>query len=94
MAVAPTGCAFPRYHQDGCLRVQAVKAASWPPFVTLWTNYNLHLAQVIAHLPADKLAAQCRIGDDSPVTLKFLAEDYLRHLLHHLGQIGAADSGR
>jgi hypothetical protein len=26
------------------------------------------------------------------VTLKFLAGDYLRHLLHHLGQIGAATS--
>jgi hypothetical protein len=26
------------------------------------------------------------------VTLRFLAEDYLRHLFHHLGQIGATTS--
>ncbi len=84
---------FPGYDQDGCVRVQAVQSAPWPLLVTLWTNYNLYLAHVIAHLPASQLEASCRIGEDAPVTLKFLAEDYLTHLLHHLGQIGAAASG-
>jgi hypothetical protein len=72
------------------VRVQAVESAPWPLLVTLWTNYNLYLAHVIAHLPVGQLAAQCRIGEDVPVTLKFLAEDYVTHLLHHLRQIGAA----
>jgi hypothetical protein len=85
---------FPEYDTPGCVRVQAVQSAPWPLLVTLWTNYNLYLAHVLAHLPADKLAAQCRIGHDAPVTLKFLTEDYLTHLLHHLNQIGAAGSGR
>jgi DinB superfamily len=81
---------FPGYDQDGCVRVQAVQSASWPLLVTLWANYNFYLAHVIAHIPADKLEVQCRIGEDEPVTLKFLAEDYLTHLIHHLSQIGAA----
>jgi len=81
---------FPHYDQDGCVRVQEVQSVPWPLLVTLWTNYNLYLAHVIAHLPADKLEAKCRIGEDKPLTLRFLADDYLRHLLHHLGQIGAA----
>ena len=81
---------FPHYDQDGCVRVEAVQSAPWPLLVTLWTNYNLYLAHVIARLPPDKLEARCRIGDDEPVTLKFLAEDYLTHLLHHLDQIGAS----
>ena len=80
---------FPGYDQDGCVRVQAVQSTAWPFLVTLWTNYNLYLAHVIAHLPAAQLEAPCRIGEDEPVTLRFLAEDYLTHLLHHLGQIGA-----
>jgi len=80
---------FPGYDQDGCVRVQAVQDAPWPILLTLWTNYNLYLAHVIAHLPADKLEARCRMGDGEPVTLKFLAEDYLTHLMHHLNQIGA-----
>jgi hypothetical protein len=80
---------FPGYDQDGCVRVQAVQSAPWPLLVTLWMNYNLYLAHVIAHLPAPKLESQCQIGDDVPVTLKSLAEDYLTHLSHHLAQIGA-----
>jgi hypothetical protein len=82
---------FPRYDQDGCVRMQAVQSAPWPLLIALWTDYNLFLAHVIAHLPADKLEAPCRIGEDEPVTLRFLAEDYLIHLLHHLAQIGAAN---
>ena len=81
---------FPGYDQDGCVRVEAVQSAPWPLLVTLWTNYNLYLAHVIAHLPAAQLDAKCRIGENEPVTLKFLGEDYLTHLLHHLNQIGAA----
>ena len=81
---------FPGYDQDGCVRVQAVRNVPWSLLVALWKNYNLYLAHVIAHLPASQLDAQCRIGENEPVTLKFLAEDYLTHLLHHLGQIGAA----
>ena len=81
---------FLGYDQDGSVRVQAVEKVHWPLLVSLWADYNLYLAHVIAHLPADKLEARCRIGDGEPVTLRFLAEDYLTHLLHHLGQIGAA----
>lgn len=81
---------FPGYDQDGCVRVEAPQNAPWPLLVALWKNYNLYLAHVIAHLPPDRLKAQCRIGDDEPVSLQFLAEDYLTHLLHHLSQIGAA----
>ena len=81
---------FPGYDQDGCTRIEAPQDAPWLLLVALWTNYNLYLAHVIAYLPVSQLEAKCRIGDNEPVTLKFLAEDYLTHLLHHLAQIGAA----
>ena len=83
---------FPGYNQDGCVRVQAVEEADWTLLVSLWAGYNRYLAHVIAHLPVSKLETLCRIGPDEPVTLRFLAEDYLVHLLHHLGQIGAVTS--
>jgi hypothetical protein len=79
---------FPGYDQDGCVRVQAVEEADWTLLVSLWAGYNRYLAHVIAHLPDSKLETLCRIGLDEPVTLRFLAEDYL----HHLGQIGATTS--
>jgi hypothetical protein len=91
-ATLQTSLDFPRYDQDGCVRVQAVQEARWSLLIALWADYNRYLAHVIAHLPVSKLETLCRIGSDEPVTLKFLAEDYLRHLLHLLGQIGAATS--
>lgn len=79
---------YPGYDQQGWVRVQAIEEAHWPTLVTLWASYNRHLAHVIAHLPPAKLESACRIGSNEPVTLQWLAEDYLRHLLHHLGQLG------
>ena len=91
-AALQTSLDFPGYDQDGCVRVQAVEEGDWTLLVSLWAGYNRYLAHVIAHLPDSKLDTLCRIGSDEPVTLRFLAEDYLRHLLHHLGQIGASTS--
>lgn len=83
---------FPGYEQDDCVRVQAPQEGDWELLVSLWAAYNRYLAHVIAHLPESKLGTLCRIGAEEAVTLDFLAKDYVRHLLHHLGQIGAADS--
>ena len=83
---------FPGYDQDGNMRVQAPQEVDWPLLVSLWAAYNRYLAHIIARLPVSKLDAPCRIGSGKPVTLGFLVTDYLTHLVHHLNQIGAADS--
>ena len=81
---------FPAYDTPGSVRVQAVERAGWTMLVDLWASYNRYLAHVIRHLPAAKLEVVCRIGTNAPVTLRNLAEDYVRHLVHHLDQIGVA----
>jgi hypothetical protein len=91
-AVLQTSLDFPGYDQDGNMRVQAPQEADWLLLVSLWSAYNRYLAHVIAHLPASKLDTPCRIGSGKQVTLSFIATDYLTHLVHHLSQIGAADS--
>lgn len=78
---------FPGYDQDGCVRVEAVQDAPWAVLVALWASYNRYLAHIIEHLPEDALHSPCRISSAEPVTLQFLAEDYLRHLVHHLQQM-------
>jgi hypothetical protein len=85
---------FPGYDQQGWVRVQAVEEAPWPSLIALWASYNRHLVHVVAHLPPAQLEAPCRIGSGEPVTLRFLVEDYLRHLLHHLTQLGAVAPAR
>src|SRR5579863_4307189 len=83
---------FPAYDQNGNVRVEAPQEADWTLLVSLWAAYNRYLAHVIARLPAAKLETAVRIGSGEPVTLGFIATDYLTHMVHHLRQIGAADT--
>src|ERR1700683_2881109 len=75
---------FPGYDQEGSVAVEAVRQMPWPVLSALWASYNRYLSHILAHLPKDTLQAPCRIGSSEPVTLQFLAEDYLVHLVHHL----------
>lgn len=79
----------PGYDQDECVRVERPQEADWGMLVSLWAAYNRYLAHVIAHLPPEKLETSCSIGSEKAVTLRFLVEDYLKHLRHHLAQIVA-----
>jgi hypothetical protein len=81
---------FPAYDTPGSVRVQAVESAAWPMLVDVWASYNRFLVHVIRHLPAAKLEVVCRIGSNAPVSLRYLAQDYVVHLVHHLDQIGVA----
>jgi len=81
---------FPGYDQNGNVRAQQFQNASWQMLVSLWRSYNQFLAHVIAHLPESKLKTECRIGVENPVTLEFLATDYVAHLSHHLEQMGVS----
>jgi hypothetical protein len=81
---------FPAYDTPGSVSVLAVQSAAWPMLVDFWASYNRYLAHVISHLPAAKLEVVCRIGPNAPVSLRHVAEDYVRHLVHHLDQIGVA----
>jgi hypothetical protein len=45
------------------------------------------LSRAIRRIPETALAVPCQIGANEPVTLRYLVEDYLVHLRHHLKQI-------
>jgi hypothetical protein len=91
-AALQTSLEFPGYDQNGNVTIQAPQEADWSLLVSLWAAYNRYLAHIIARLPAAKLETVCRIGSGEPVTLGFLATDYVTHLVHHLKQVGATDS--
>jgi hypothetical protein len=78
---------FPGYEQERWVAAQAYRDRPWERLVALWTEANRHLAHVISRIPADRRATPCRIGEGEPVTLEFVARDYVRHLRHHLDQI-------
>jgi hypothetical protein len=78
---------FPGYEQDAWVDVQGYSEKPFAELVALWDAMNRHVAHVVARIPAARLATPCRIGGDAPVTLEFVARDYVRHLRHHLDQI-------
>ena len=76
------------YQQADWVRVQPYAGTPWADLLAFWRSYNNHLARVIASIPQGALAHHVSIGDDAPpVTLEFVADDYVRHLLHHLSQL-------
>jgi hypothetical protein len=78
---------WPGYEQDRWVSVQKYRERPWTELIQLWEQLNRHIAHVMANAPPDRLGAQCVIGNDPPVTLDWLMNDYIRHLRHHLNQI-------
>ncbi|MDQ2929666.1 MAG: DinB family protein [Gemmatimonadota bacterium] len=89
---------FPGYDQDGWVSAQRYGIAPWSSLVTLFAEFNLHLARVIESIPQDvRTHARMRhnlheiaftqIPASEPTTLEYFMGDYVVHLEHHLAQI-------
>jgi hypothetical protein len=78
---------LPAYAQEHWVASQHYDARAWEDLITFWHVYNLHLAHVMAHIPEAHRDVTCTIGTYAPVTLGFLAHDYIVHMEHHLQQI-------
>lgn len=77
------------YDQLHWVTAQHYQSEPWQAMVEFWYLYNAHLAHVISHVDRDTLEHLCDMGYSKPATLKFVIEDYVRHVEHHLGQIFA-----
>jgi hypothetical protein len=78
---------FPGYAQTQWVEMQGYQSESWKDLIALWAGYNRHILHLISHISEDRADNQCIVGGAQPLTLRFLAEDYIRHLEHHLAQI-------
>ncbi len=75
------------YTQEHWVRCQKYESRTWQSLVEFWMHYNLHLSHVIAHIDPASLEHSCDMGYAKPATLRFVVEDYVRHVRHHLDQI-------
>lgn len=91
---------FPGYDQSAWVRVTHASTEPWPALVSLWRDYNLHLAHIIAATPEETLhrprvrhsldqIAWQTIPADQPATLEYLIRDYIGHLQDHVRQVYA-----
>ncbi|GAA5437079.1 DinB family protein [Deinococcus aquaticus] len=81
------GLALPGYDQTAWVEAGDYQQRPWADVLALWVAYQTQLAHVIDTLPPDSLDHTLSVGGSAPVTLRFIAQDYVQHQLHHLNQI-------
>ena len=77
----------PGYAQDDWVRLHGYTAMRWAAIVDFWFSYNQFLAGLVDKIPEARLETGCLIGTHRPVTLRFLIEDYILHMQHHIDQL-------
>ena len=84
--------ALPGYAQDTWVERQGYHQRDWQELIALWADMNHHMLNAARRVPATALSRKCTIGGSAPMTLGFVIEDYVDHMVHHLTHIGAAMS--
>lgn len=73
------------YMQDKWVSITNYQDYSLPDLISLWYLLNKHLCHILKFVPQELNEKECMTEESH--TLKWLAQDYTRHLLHHLHQI-------
>ena len=81
--------AGPGYAQDAWVAAHGYSGESWDTLVRWWQVEHEILMAAVDRIPDDRLEASCVVGDEPPVTLRFIIEDYVRHQQHHFRQLQA-----
>ncbi|WP_019914815.1 DinB family protein [Paenibacillus sp. HW567] len=75
------------YAQNEWMAAQQYGDAPRGEILNLWVSVNQSILRVISSLTSDQLALLFLLNSGEMVTLKWLIEDYLDHMRHHLSQI-------
>jgi hypothetical protein len=77
----------PPYEQDGWVRAHGYHEMAWSSLLESWRQHNELLLRLVKRIPEERLAIPCHIGSADPVNLRFLIEDYVLHMQHHLDHL-------
>ncbi|WP_210521277.1 DinB family protein [Hymenobacter terricola] len=75
------------YDQDAWVRAANYRQVPSADLLTLWTSANRLILHLLAQIPAPTLAIECFSLNNNPVTFRWLIDDYVLHLEHHVRQI-------
>lgn len=77
----------PGYEQNSWVNAHGYQEMPWADLLEFWKRYNLLLARLVRRIPEGALEHTGTVGESRPVTLRFLIEDYVLHMQHHLDHI-------
>lgn len=81
--------AMPGYDGNRWVELHRYQQRDWTELIALWKALNHQLLTAARAVPDSAWSRTCTIDDSEPLTLKFVFEDYLEHMMHHLQHIGA-----
>ena len=82
--------AMPGYEQQRWVQVHRYQQRDWRELIDTWAALNRQLIVVAAWANDSDWMRTCTIAGGEPMTLKFVFEDYVAHMSHHLAHIKAA----
>lgn len=77
----------PSYAQNAWVEIHAYQERDWTGIVRFWSEYNHLIAGAVERIPLDQLETPCFVGSGAPVSLRFLIEDYIVHMQHHIDHL-------
>lgn len=80
--------AMPGYDGDRWVELHRYQDRDWHELIDLWKALNEQLLAAAKAVPGPAWSRTCTIADSEPLTLKFVFDDYLEHMMHHLHHIG------
>jgi len=82
--------ALPGYDQNRWVAVNAYQHRDWKELIEVWQALNRQLLAAAESVPDSAWAHTLTVAGSEPLTLRFVFEDYVAHMLHHLQHIGIA----
>ncbi len=80
--------AMPGYEQAAWVRLHGYQQREWSELIELWSALNRQLLAAADAVPDSSWSRTCTVAGSEPLTLKFIFEDYIDHMMHHLRHIG------
>jgi hypothetical protein len=80
--------AMPGYEQDRWVAVHSYQRRDWKELIEVWQALNQQLLAAAEAAPDSAWSRTLTICGSEPLTLQFVLEDYVAHMLHHLQHIG------
>jgi hypothetical protein len=79
--------AGPKYAQEAWVAAHGYAEQDWETLLRWWQVEHQILVAVVERIPEVRMDSECVVGDNAPVTLRFLIEDYLAHQRWHFAQL-------
>ncbi len=80
--------AMPSYSGDAWVALQRYQRRDWKTLIASWAALNQQLLAAAEAAPGPAWSRTCTIGDSAPLTLQFVFDDYVEHMLQHLRHMG------